>query len=231
MTKCALLAAVGILAGCGGSPRRPLTAEVRYGAGYSSRPAKILALSASCGSVEFHCPRDYVATVDNIVRSSMGFAGYQLVVPESLRADTRQRSETHTSETTTTRSHSTVTKKRTLAFDKQNIADRQSTTTTESSVIHLDGSGFSDLTVPQKRAVLAEAGADAVLVTRVVVGAAVGNWDPDQRVEVMVKLSVGDGSQMAWAARCSASSNDFSSVNAALENAARCAVHGATTPR
>lgn len=44
----------------------------------------------------------------------------------------------------------------------------------------------------------------------------------------MVKLGVDHGRSMAWAARCVANARDFDSVSSAPENAARCAVHGAT---
>ena len=61
------------------------------------------------------------------------------------------------------------------------------------------------------------------------VGGKMGVWVPNQNVEVMVRLGVNRGDEMAWASRCTASSNDFSTVSAALEHAARCAMHGATS--
>ena len=65
-------------------------------------------------------------------------------------------------------------------------------------------------------------------MVRVVVGGRRGVWAPDQAVEVVVKLAVGGGATMAWAARCTASAREFASVNAALEYAARCAIDGGT---
>lgn len=223
-----LLSVTAALAGCATSTPRPLVAQVQAGPGNQVRPQKVLALSAACGSAEFRCPREYVATVDAIVRSTMDFAGYQLVSPDTLRTETRDRHETHVREETTEESHARYKNEKPLDFDDTSTVDSKTRTTKTTSVIELDGSGFSDLTVPERRAVLAEAGADAVLTTRVVVGAEVGNWNPDQRVEVMVKLSVDGGETMAWASRCSASSNEFSTVTGALENATRCAIHGAT---
>ena len=92
----------------------------------------------------------------------------------------------------------------------------------------LDGPGFDDLSIDERHEVLAGSGADGVLVVRIVVGGQVGVWVPNQNVEVTVRLGADQGDVMVWAARCTASSNDFSTVDAALENAARCAIHGAT---
>ena len=104
----------------------------------------------------------------------------------------------------------------------------KSVTNTDTSFVVLDGPGFEDLSVDERHAVLDKSGADAVLSVRVVIGGQMGVWEPNQNVEVMVKLGVNRGDAMAWAARCTASSNVFATVDAALENAARCAIYGAT---
>jgi hypothetical protein len=91
----------------------------------------------------------------------------------------------------------------------------------------LDGPGFDDLTIDARHAVMEKSGADSVVSVRIVVGGQLGLWVPNQSVEVMVKLGVNQGDTMAWASRCTASSNDFSTVTLALENAARCAMRGA----
>jgi hypothetical protein len=223
----AAAAALALAAGCASRAPVALVADLQRGPGQGTRPGRVLALSASCGSLEFRCPREYVDAVDGIVRSGLEFHDVALVQPDQLRDRTRQRHETHEVERTSeTREHSTHVE-RTLRPDDRIHGSGSSSTTVEKSTIVLDGPGFDDLTVAEKRALLADAGADAVLVTRIVVGADHGVWRPDQSVEVMVKLSVDRGDTMAWAARCSASSNDFATVGAALENAARCAIHGA----
>ena len=85
MAVAVLTLMAGVAAGCGGSgPHAPLTPEVLRGEAAHVQPQRVLALSASCGSVEFPCPDAYVKTVDEIVRSSMDFIGYALVQPDKL---------------------------------------------------------------------------------------------------------------------------------------------------
>lgn len=214
-----------------GCSRQPpvLRPEVRYGAGQQIKPARTLVLPASCGSMEARCPREYVDTVDGIVRSSMDFAGYTLISTDELKAETRQRHEEHETETAISDTSASTRVENPFDFDELVENRNHSETTVERSKVVLDGSAFEDLSVSERKAVLAEAGADGVLVVRIVMGAETGVWAPDQTVEVTVKLSVVTGDTMAWAARCSASSNDFSTAAAALENAARCAMDGATS--
>jgi hypothetical protein len=62
-----------------------------------------------------------------------------------------------------------------------------------------------------------------VATPRVVVGANHGTWKTAQNVEVIVKLAAADTGDMRWSTRCMASSRDYPNVEAAIENAARCA--------
>ena len=215
------------LAACGGS-RPPIVAEVQPGPAHGAKPNRVLVLQASCGSVEYHCPPDFARTVDNIVRGGLEFAGYAVVDAETLRLQTRQRHvEQHTADEATQTLSTTRTEGNILPIGDTTTHDQVTTTHSESELTILDGPGFDDLTVDERKEVLAKAGSDAVVVVRIVVGGTTGVWMPNQNVEVMVKLGVNQGDSMAWATRCSASSNDFSTVTAALENAARCAIHGA----
>lgn len=226
----AVLSALSLLCalalGCA-SNSATLVSQVRKGPGSGVNPSRVLALSASCGSMESRCPPEYVETVDQIVRSTMGFAGYDVIEPGQLRAQTRQRHEVHELER-----YGETNASATVAED--DFGDEVTTSASgtqgfvERSTITLDGSGFDDLTVSEQRGVLAEAGADAFLIVRVTVGARHNVWVANQEVEVMVKLQVDSGRSMAWASRCTASSNDFRTVHAALENAARCAIDRAT---
>jgi hypothetical protein len=208
-------------------PPPALQPQVQMGPGVRTQARRVLVLSASCGSMEFRCPREYIETVDGIVRSQMDFAGYALVDPETLRNRTRERHETHEETTEHTASHSVSEHKPNFAPDTTDVHTSESVTETEHHVTQLDGPGFSDLTVSERKDILADAGADSVLVVRVVVGAEHGTWSSNQHAEVMIKLGVDAGDTMAWASRCVASSRDFASVSAALESAARCAVQGA----
>jgi hypothetical protein len=190
---------------------------------------RVLALRASCGSVEYRCPKEFGQTVDSIVRGGLEFAGYAVVDDESLRNQTRQRHEEHVATTTDASS-------RTRADTQVDLLPIGHHVTTEGSrrghsetdTIVLDGASFEDLSVDERHEVLTKSGADSVASVRIVVGGQAGLWVPNQNVEVMVKLGAQQGDAMAWASRCTASSNEFSTVTAALEHAARCAINGAT---
>jgi len=222
--------ALALLTACVPAAQQPpvLHPEVQQGPASSAKPNRVLVLHAACGSVEYKCPREYLDTVDVIVRGGLEFAGLGLVESDTLRNQTRQRHEEHSSTTTTNDSQSTTKVVRPLDFDDSVASNHHSNSTTQTSLVVLDGSGFEDLSVDERRDVLAKSGADAVLSVRIVVGGQIGVWVPNQNVEVMVKLGVNMGDSMAWASRCTASSNDFSTVTAALENAARCAIYGGT---
>jgi hypothetical protein len=217
-----------VLAACAPTPPAVLHPQVQQGPATGVKPNRILVLHAACGSAEQRCPRNYIETVDAIVRGGLEFAGHNLVEAEKLRNETRQRHEEHSSTSTSTSSQSHTKVERRLAFDDNIENASGSTSTTENSLVVLDGPGFEDLSVDERRIVLEKSGADAVLSVRIVIGGQVGIWVPNQNVEVMVKLGVNLGDSMAWASRCTASSNEFSTVDAALENAARCAIYGGT---
>jgi hypothetical protein len=209
-------------------PAPQLVPQVQPGPAQGAKPARVLVLQTNCGSLEFKCPKNYIATVDTIVRSTLEFSGLKVVNAEDLRLQTRQRHEEHETTETQTSSQSATHVERTLAPDDHITNESQSQSTTEKTTVVLDGPGFDDMTPAERDEVMAQAGADGVLVVRVVVGAMELGWTPNQNVEVMVRLAVNKGDTMAWASRCMASSNDFSTVTAALENAARCAVYGGT---
>lgn len=224
-----LLLACLAVAACGPKTPPPLVADIQPGPAAGARPGRVLVLTATCGSVEYRCPAEFVQTVDSIVRGGLEFAGYAVVDSDTLRKDTRQRHEEH--DTTDTHSQSqthTDVDQDLNPFDTHTTTTSQSHSHTQTDHVVLDGAGFDDLSIDERHEVLGKSGADAVVSVRIVVGGQTGVWAPNQNVEVQLKLGVQQGDTMAWAARCSASSNDFSTVTAALENAARCAVHGAT---
>ena len=118
--------------GCVGTPVRSgpvtpaMTPQVRHGPGVHVKPQKILALSATCGSVTAPCPRTYIDTVDNIVRSGMDFAGYTLVLPDQLLNKTIDRTEQHTNVVTSESSKTTTVERRPLRFDRSTDRMRDS---------------------------------------------------------------------------------------------------------
>jgi hypothetical protein len=230
MRSSLLVLVLGLVSLSACTPQRGvvLHPQVQPGPAAGVRPNRVLVLHAACGSVEFPCPDSYIDTVDTIVRGGLEFDGYNLVEAEGLRNQTRQRHEEHSSTSSNSASTTNTKVERPLAFDDNVTTTSNASSGTQTSFVVLDGPGFEDLSVDERRAVLQKSGADAVLSVRIVVGGAVGVWVPNQNVEVMVKLGVNLGDAMAWASRCTASSNDFSTVNAALENAARCAIYGGT---
>ncbi len=202
--------------------------QVQPGPAANAMPSRVLVLPAACGSVEAPCPQSYLSAVDAIVRGGLEFVGHNVVESEALLNETRQRHEERDTKTTDSVSESQTETNRALGFD-ETVTSRSSGTQVETNRrVVLDGPTFEDLSVTERHEVLTKVGADAVVSTRIIVGGQIGVWTPNQNVEVMVKLGVQQGDAMAWASRCLASSNDFSSVDAALEAAARCAIYGAT---
>ncbi|GEM_PF-3676120 len=226
MNRLALLALPFALACTQTAP--PLVPQVQPGPATGARPGRVLVLEPTCGSLEFKCPKNYVATVDSIVRATLEFSGYAVVSPDRLRLETRQRHEEHENTTTRDEKASTTHVDKSWAPDQTVTTESTATSETDKTLIILDGPGFDDLTPAERDEVLAQAATDTIVVVRVVVGAMQIGWAPNQNVEVMVRMAVNKGDTMAWASRCMASSNDFSTVTAALENAARCAVYGGT---
>lgn len=217
-----------ILVACSRPAAPPLVPQVQPGPANGAKPGRVLVLEPTCGSLEFKCPKNYIATVDNIVRATLEFTGHAVVSPDRLRLDARQRHEERETIETRDSNSSQTHHEESWAPDSKVTTTSESSSETEKVTTVLDGPGFDDLTPAERDEVMARAATDSVVVVRIVVGALELGWVPNQNVEVMVRLAVNKGDTMAWASRCMASSNDFSTVNAALENAARCAVYGGT---
>ncbi len=212
------------LVGC--SPQQPaLHPEVMAGTGRAT--GKVLVLSAQCGSVEQRCPDSYSDAVDEIVRSGLEFNGYPLLDPATLQDTTRSRYEVHE------QTDSDNVSKSQQSHDTLGLrtgGDKSEThiwRVTEKKTVILDGPTFDDLSIEARDSVIARSGAGSIITTRIIVGANVGVWSPDQTVEVQVKLGTGRDNTMVWASRCTSNSNEFSTVSAALESATRCAMMGA----
>ncbi|MBP9087935.1 MAG: hypothetical protein KBG15_17570 [Kofleriaceae bacterium] len=210
--------------GCMATSAPVLRPEANMGPGGAVRPTKTLAMAATCGSAESECPDAYIDIVDGIVRSSLEFKGYALVLPEQLNAQNLDRQAT-TDKSLVTTTEDSRSERRGLILQRETV-DTSSTTTTaaKSSHVVITGSTFADLSVADRALVMQQAGADSIVVTRIVVGAMSGVWTPSQNVEVMAQLSVDGGNTVAWAVRCTAPSGSFGTAAAALEGATRCAM-------
>lgn len=224
------------MAACG--PATPnvvaLVPEVNRGPAADVKPQKILSLSSTCGAMDARCTTEYRSVVDNIVRSDLEFAGYSVIDSETLRLATRERTEEITTTTSTTTSASQTSELvrplvilPIIAKSRESTTNSVSVTQTETSFVVLTGANFEDLSVDDRREVIEKSGADALVSVRIVIGGNVGVWELNQDVEVAVKLSVKRGDDMVWASRCRANSHDMTTMQAALENAARCAMKGA----
>lgn len=220
-----------LVAGCGGAvANRPLQAEGLRGP--AAGPAgRVLVISATCGSLDAQCRDTWAPTIDQIVLGGLEFRGYDTIDPATLRKEERQRDERieeSTEKTTVDEKHkdSGVGIIGIIPIAAGSRSENKSEVTITRSrqrTVLLIGAQFDDLVIADKRALMQLAGATTVATIRAVVGANYSNWSVAQNVEVVVKLSAADTGDMRWSARCMASSVDYPSVEAAIENAARCA--------
>jgi hypothetical protein len=223
-------------AGCGSAPHPRLGAELATGPA-NGPPGGVLVFASECAGMQTRCPATWAPAVDAIVTSGLAFHGYTTIEPSKLRKDEGTRSETTVArDSTTTVAHddkvgsvgvvgiipvaSYTTSKGTTVTVNQS---------TEKTVV-LTGATLEDLALADRKQLMAQAGAQSLLTTRIIVGASWSVWSTAQSVEVMIKLSDAVDGTMRWAARCSASSGDFPSAAAAIEAAAHCAVDSITAP-
>jgi hypothetical protein len=236
---------ISLLAACGstqtstmssetGAPGAPLHAESLRGpaAGPSGR---VLVITASCGSLAEECRDTWAPTVDQIVLGALEFHGYATIDPESLRKDERQRDE-KIEESSSRNEHHSSSQAGGAGFigiipiggAGATSSDSLTISKSRHRTVVLSGANFEDLRLEDKQALMQLAGAQTVATTRVVVGANYGAWEVAQNVEVVVKLAAADTGEMRWSTRCMASSVGYPNVEAAIENAARCATSAFT---
>ena len=163
------------------------------------------------------------------------FRGYDTIDPQTLRKDERKRDEKieeHDTrlENTDSSSGGGIGFIGIIPIGGGGSMESHSLTVSHSrhKTIILQGANYEDLRLEDKQALMQLAGAGTVVTTRVVVGANYGTWTAAQNVEVIVKLAAADNGDMRWSTRCMASSVDYPNVEAAIENAARCAASAFT---
>ena len=231
--SCCLVAGA---AGCGGAPHPRLGAELASGPA-NGPPGGILVFSSECAGMQTPCPTTWAPAVDAIVTSGLAFHGYTTIAPSKLRKDEGTRSETTVAkDSTTTISHDDKTGSVGAVgiIPVASYTTRKGTTVTVSQsaekTVVLTGATLEDLALADRKQLMAQAGAQSLLTTQIIVGASWSVWSTAQSVEVMIKLSDTVDGTMRWSARCSASSGDFPSAAAAIEAAAHCAVDAITAP-
>lgn len=192
-------------------------------------------MSATCGSIEAECRDTSAPAVDAVIVAGLEFHGFATIDPGSLRKDERTREEmtvaghTETAVDATSRDASVgIVGIIPIAGASASSSHTVTVVDSKQKTVVLQGARFEDLTLEERQRLTALADAGSVLTTRVTVGANYGNWTARQTVEVMVKLASTTTGEIFWSARCAASSEQFASVDAAIENAARCAVTGFT---
>lgn len=224
------LVALVLLAACTG-PGRQEVFHPEVVRGPADGPAgRVLTLTATCGGFEAECRANWAPTVDQIVMSSLEFRGYATIDPTTLRKSERSREE-HIEEQDSRSEHESSEAGGGIGFigiipfggGGASSSHSLSVSHTRHKTVHLVGASFEDLRLEDRRALMQLAGADTVATTRVVVGPNVGAWTIAQNVEVVVKLAHAESGAMLWASRCTASSQGYPTVEAAIENAARCA--------
>jgi hypothetical protein len=190
------LAVLVLVTGCLSAELAPIATQSRTGPASARTLHRIVALPATCGSLQIlmaplpgstnspaqqtyandrataTCGRDGLAGIDQVVRSELDFAGYQIIDAERLNAVTASRHE---------------------------IAARTNAMTHHS--VATEGARFEDATPREQADILRELGADGVLATRVWFGNSVGTGGRHD-VAVQVRLAASADRALAWARRC-----------------------------
>ncbi len=234
LTPCWLVI-LGAMA-CGAGPQRPLLAQLATGPA-NGPPGGVLVFSSQCAGMQSRCPSTWAPTVDAIVTSGLSFHGYTTLDPSKLRKDAGTREETTvTKDSNTTSSHDDsaasvgVAGIIPIAAYTTSRGTRITVSQSTEKTVVLTGATLEDLPLDDRRQLMAQAGAQSVLTTQIIVGANWSVWTTAQSVEVMIKLSDAVDGTMRWSARCSASSGDFPSAAAAIEAAAHCVADAVTAP-
>ncbi len=175
------------------------TAETQWGEHFSGKPLRVVLLPASCSSVEGECEDEHVRGVSGITASELEFARYVVTDAEKLVMSARSREDVNVE----------------LSRFGEQIVELKS----RSQV----GSVFEDLSPAQRRALLAEAKAEAIVSVKIQLGASKNGQRANQ---VQVRAGLGDGGELAWVTRCSAISawTGSPSLPEALETATHCAL-------
>ena len=184
----------------------------------AGRPVKrLVALPATCGTLETvvvrpaspsaervpaervaaECSGVAVAGIDQIVRAAFDFSGFEVIDAERVNAVTATHHE--------------------VEQRQQSWGNRTTTQT---------GARFDDATPFEQADILRELRVDAVLTTRVWVGAGVGIGGR-RSVSVQLRLAAASDRVLVWAHRCDLEVGGLMATDdVAIERATRCAVKG-----
>lgn len=211
MSRAITVLVLGAIGGLGGgcAELAPPQRRVKVGPA-AARPVKrVVVIPATCGSLQLvavpqpegpatwapaPCPEAALAGVDQVVRSSLDFAGLAVIDSERVNAVTASR-------------HEVV---------------RGGQGQEHERTIDTVGVTFEDVTPPEQAAILRELGADAVVNTRIWFGAGIGASDLT-RLTVQVRMVAAVDRALVWARRCELEIA-LTGAPAAMTRAARCAI-------
>ena len=208
------LVVIAMLAACAGSAEltQPLL-RARMGAAAERSVHRVVALPSWCGALSLvrvetanpdhpiwetraECPASAMTAIDVAVRSSLEFGGFSIIDSEQVNAVTATRHE---------------------VVERGGFVARRTT--------EQQGARFEDATPFEQSAILKELGAEAVLTTRVWIGAGVG-FSARRTVAVQVRLVATSDGALVWARRCELEVSGFTTDEIAMERGARCAIEG-----
>lgn len=208
------------LAACASSDLDPLIARTIVGPAAGRPLHTIVALSPTCGTFgvsvtpggsggtevrDAECKPELLGGIAEHVRSRFDFLGYKVIDAERVNAVTATRHEVIDRREAETRFRK--------AYENSS----------ESSRTEVVGATFDDATPVEQAQILHELGADALLTTRIWVGAAIGT-SSHRNVVVQLRLTSAADRRMIWARRCELQVGGLLVTDTiAIENAAHCA--------
>jgi hypothetical protein len=211
VTRASIALLVLELAGCGSARLSATVTRSQWGPAAAGPVRRVVALGASCGSLQLHlvepasstttlevqeCARDALTGTDQTIRSALDFAGYEVIDAEQVNAVTARRREVAV---------------------RHGIMVTRTTRTT--------GATFVDATPAEQTEILKELRADGMLAARVWIGAGVG-FSSRRTVSVQLRLTTSTDRALVWARRCEIEVG-VEQDPSAMQRAARCAAEGA----
>jgi hypothetical protein len=189
--------------------------RARMGPAAERSVRRVVALPATCGALTLvrmetadpahpswvqrsTCPALAMKSIDNAIRSSLEFGGFEIIDGERVNAVTASRHE----------------------VEVRRGGELASRTTEQT------GARFEDATPFEQDAILKELRADGVLNVRISVGAGSGAGQR-RTIVVQVQLLAAGDRAMVWARRCELEVGGiFTTDELAMERASRCAIEG-----
>lgn len=222
MVKCAWLAwLVALLPACVTAELDPPIVHTVGGPASGQHVQKILALHPTCGKFigvhldhsgtmvsDNECPPALLDGIAQRVRSTFDFIGYQVIDVERLNAITASHHE---------------------VIERSEVIERRRHNRSEWSMAERVGATFEDAAPREQLALLHELGADALLTTRVWVGAGIG-LSSRRNVVVQLRLTTAADHRMIWARRCELQVGGLETDDRAIERAAVCAAQEVPRP-